>query len=57
MKTLIEHVSGWLAVIAWLAGLVLVKGFWATLAAFFLPPYAWYLFVEKLITHVAPNWI
>lgn len=34
-------------VIGWLAGLVLAKGFWSTVAAIFLPPWAWYLVVER----------
>jgi len=31
--------------LAWLAGLVIAKGFWMTACALF-PPYAWYLVVE-----------
>ncbi|MES3041822.1 MAG: hypothetical protein V4730_11825 [Pseudomonadota bacterium] len=50
MKDLIEHISGWLAIFAWLAGVVLAKGFWITTAAIFFPPFGWYLVVEKLIT-------
>jgi hypothetical protein len=35
------------AVLAWLAGTVLARGFWSTTAAVFIPPYAWYLTVER----------
>lgn len=45
MKELIESV----AIMCWLAGIVLAKGFWTTTAAIFFPPYALYLIVEKLM--------
>jgi hypothetical protein len=32
---------------AWLAGIVLATGFWSTLAAVALPPWAMYLVVER----------
>lgn len=38
-------------VIAWLGGLVIVKGFWLMAVAIVFPPYAWYLFVEKLMEY------
>jgi hypothetical protein len=47
MKTLIEHVSGWFAIIAWLAGIVIAKGFWIILSSVFFPPFAWYLLIER----------
>ena len=31
----------------WIAGIVLAKGFWSTAAAIFLPPWGWYLIVER----------
>lgn len=37
-----------LAVIGWLAGIVLAKGGLAWVAAFF-PPYGWYLAVERVM--------
>jgi hypothetical protein len=49
MKTLVEHVSGWAFMAAWVAGWVLAKGFWSTLAAVFVPPWGWYLIAERLI--------
>jgi len=36
-----------LIVIPWLAGIVLAKGFWSTAAAICVPPYAWYLVIER----------
>jgi len=32
--------------ICWIMGVVVAKGFWSTIAAMFLPPYALYLVVE-----------
>ncbi len=37
--------------IAWVAGIVLAKGFWLTLLSIVFPPYAWYLLIEKLMAH------
>lgn len=36
-------------VIGWIAGIVLSKGFWFGALAFVVPPYAWYLVVEKIM--------
>lgn len=33
--------------IAWIAGIILAKGFWSTLFAVILPPWGWYLIVER----------
>jgi hypothetical protein len=38
-----------LLVFVWLAGFVLAKGFWSTVACFF-PLWAYYLVVERLLT-------
>jgi hypothetical protein len=38
-----------LVIMAWLAGVVLSKGFWSCLFAIVIPPYAWYLVVEKVM--------
>ena len=32
---------------AWIAGVVLAKGFWLTVLAITIPFYAWYLIIEK----------
>ena len=37
-----------LAVVAWLAGMVLAPGWWK-IAAFIFPPYPWYLITERLM--------
>ena len=34
-------------VLLWMAGLVLAKGFWSALFALAIPPWAWYLVVER----------
>ncbi len=45
-----SHLAQFLAALiggtAWLAGLVLAKGFWSTFFACVFPFYAWYLVVE-----------
>lgn len=38
-----------IVVVTWLAGIVLSKGFWSCLFAIWVPPYAWYLVVEKVM--------
>lgn len=35
--------------IAWIMGVVLAKGFWATAFACCIPFYAWYLVAERLM--------
>ena len=39
----------------WLAGIVLGHGFWSTLAAVCLPPWAMYLVIEKVLRLI--HWI
>lgn len=46
MKHAIAGLSYLIGLLGWLAGIVLSKGP-AVLFAIFLPPYAWYLVVEK----------
>ena len=40
---------------SWLAGIVLAKGFLSTIAAIWIPPYAWYLVVERAL--MAAGWV
>lgn len=48
MKELVQLVG----VIVWIAGIVIAKGFWSTFFAIFVPLWAWYLVIEKLmVTH------
>ena len=35
-------------IIPWLFGIVLAKGAWSTIFSVIMPPYAWYLLVEKI---------
>lgn len=37
-------------VAAWIAGIVIAKGFWSTLAAIAIPPWALYLVIELAMT-------
>jgi len=39
-------IAQFVIVFFWLLGIVIVKGAWATAAAIFLPPYAFYIVVE-----------
>ena len=50
MKHLVELIAVVLLGVPWLAGIVLAKGFWSTSAAVCVPPYAWYLVVERGMT-------
>lgn len=50
MKHLVELIAVVLLGVPWLAGMVLAKGFWSTSAAVCVPPYAWYLVVERGMT-------
>lgn len=47
MSRAIQSLMTVLAVIAWLAGIVLAKGFWWTTTASVLVVPAWYLVVER----------
>lgn len=55
MKHLVELLVAVLLDVPWLAGIVLAKGFWSTAAAVCVPPYAWYLVVERVM--VMAGWI
>ena len=36
-------------ILPWLAGIVLATGAWSTTFSITVPPYAWYLVVEKIM--------
>jgi len=38
-----------IAISMWISGIVLAKGFWSTLLAVFFVPWAWYIFIEKVL--------
>ena len=44
-----KHICQLIAGFAWICGVVIAKGFWSTILAFAVPPWAWYLLAEKLI--------
>lgn len=44
--TIADFLCGAVAIIAWIAGVVLAKGFWLTTVAVCFPFYAWYLLIE-----------
>lgn len=37
--------------ICWIAGIIIAKGFWSTLFAFFIPFWSWYLVIEKIFIY------
>ncbi len=45
MKELVQLVL----LVAWIAGIVIAKGFWSTFFAFFVPLWSWYLVIEHLL--------
>ncbi len=45
-----KSVARVIAVILWLAGVVIANGFWSTAVALFIPLWAWYLVVERVVT-------
>jgi hypothetical protein len=47
VKHIASIVGGIVYGLPWIAGIVLASGFWSATAAIFLPPYAWYLVVER----------
>lgn len=42
-----QYIAGIISFAAWVAGVVLANGFLSTLAAIFIPFWAWYLVIER----------
>ena len=42
-------------IVGWISGTVLAKGFWSLVFAVIIPPYAWYLTVEKIL--IVNGWL
>jgi len=42
---------GGIAVIFWVAGVVLAQGFWSTFFAFLIPFWGWYVAIRYLLIH------
>jgi hypothetical protein len=49
MSRLAECVLAFVIIASWIAGVVIAKGFWSTLFAIYIPPYAWYLLMEQVM--------
>jgi hypothetical protein len=49
MSNVIYTLIGFVLLVAWLAGIVLAKGFWLTSLAIVFPFYPWYLLLELLM--------
>jgi len=49
-----KYLINFLAVIYWIAGVVIAKGFWSTFFAIIFPFWAYYLILERLITQYLP---
>lgn len=46
-----KYIVKLLLMCAWVFGVVIAKGFWSTLFAFFIPFWAWYLSAETALIH------
>jgi hypothetical protein len=44
-----KHLIQFVLIVAWLAGIVLAKGFWSTFFAVIIPLWGYYLVVEKIV--------
>jgi len=49
-----KYLINFLAILYWIAGVVLAKGFWSTLLAVCIPFWAYYLLIERLIQQYLP---
>jgi hypothetical protein len=49
LKNIVEMQVVLFALITWMAGIVLAKGFWLTLLSCVCPFYGWYLLTEKIM--------
>ena len=49
MNRFAEGILVIIIVIPWLCGIAIAKGFWSILFSIIMPPYAWYLLVERII--------
>lgn len=54
MKYLAQLAASFIVTVGWIAGMVLAQGFWSTSFAIFIPPYAFYLVIERLIHTFLP---
>jgi hypothetical protein len=44
-----KHIIQLIGVIIWIAGIVIANGFWSTFFAIFIPLWAWYLVIERVL--------
>ena len=51
MKDLIKAISSAVIITLWLAGIAIAKGFWPGAIAVCVPPYSWYVVVEKVMLY------
>lgn len=47
MKSIISFIL----FLGWVAGVIIAKGFCSTMFALFVPFWAWYLFIEKILIY------
>ena len=50
LSEIIRAISSWAFIFVWFSGIVLANGGWSTLFAIAFPLWAFYLFVEKMLT-------
>lgn len=46
-----KYLFNFVGFVVWIAGIVIANGFWSTFFAIFIPFWAWYLTIEKLLLH------
>lgn len=46
--SMFDNFMEWMAVFAWIAGIVVAEGGWSIFFAIVFPPWAWYLLVEHM---------
>ena len=44
-----SHIATLIGFAIYINGIVIAKGFWLTTFAVFIPPYSWYLVMERVI--------
>lgn len=55
IELFVQLIIGLLVGLGWLGGIVIAKGAWSTGFAICVPPYSWYLVVEKVM--IVQGWV
>ena len=49
LNEILKQIFLFIAIMAWLSGIVIAKGFWSVFFSIVFMPWAWYLTVEKVL--------